>query len=74
MSLRIRADAVLSSIASFQDGEWLVECDDAGCALRCAFCATGAMGFSRNLTAFEIAGQVREMLNFFSGKCHFRGL
>jgi hypothetical protein len=33
----------------------------AGCALQCAFCATGAMGFSRNLTAFEIAGQVREM-------------
>src|SRR5712672_3169939 len=33
----------------------------AGCALQCAFCATGAMGFSRNLTMFEIAGQVREM-------------
>jgi 23S rRNA (adenine2503-C2)-methyltransferase len=33
----------------------------AGCALQCAFCATGAMGFSRNLTPFEIAGQVREM-------------
>jgi 23S rRNA (adenine2503-C2)-methyltransferase len=33
----------------------------AGCALRCAFCATGAMGFSRNLEVFEIAGQVREM-------------
>ncbi len=33
----------------------------AGCALRCAFCATGAMGFSRNLGVFEIAGQVREM-------------
>jgi 23S rRNA (adenine2503-C2)-methyltransferase len=33
----------------------------AGCALQCAFCATGAMGFNRNLTAFEIAGQVREM-------------
>jgi 23S rRNA (adenine2503-C2)-methyltransferase len=32
-----------------------------GCALKCAFCATGAMGFTRNLTAFEIAGQVREM-------------
>ena len=27
----------------------------------CAFCATGAMGFSRNLELFEIAGQVREM-------------
>ena len=33
----------------------------AGCALRCAFCATGAMGFSRNLAVHEIAGQVREM-------------
>ena len=29
--------------------------------MRCAFCATGAMGFSRNLEAFEIAGQAREM-------------
>ena len=33
----------------------------AGCALQCAFCATGAMGFQRNLSVFEIAGQVREM-------------
>ena len=33
----------------------------AGCALQCAFCATGAMGFSRNLDPHEIAGQVREM-------------
>ena len=34
----------------------------AGCALRCSFCATGRMGFRRNLTAFEIAGQVREIV------------
>lgn len=33
----------------------------AGCALKCAFCATGAMGFTRNLEAFEIAGQIREL-------------
>ena len=33
----------------------------AGCALQCAFCATGRMGFQRNLAAWEIAGQVREM-------------
>jgi len=33
----------------------------AGCALRCAFCATGRMGYRRNLTPFEIAGQVREI-------------
>jgi 23S rRNA (adenine2503-C2)-methyltransferase len=34
----------------------------AGCALKCAFCATGTMGFRRNLTPFEIAGQVRELV------------
>jgi 23S rRNA (adenine2503-C2)-methyltransferase len=33
----------------------------AGCALKCAFCATGRMGFARNLAAWEIAAQVREM-------------
>jgi len=32
----------------------------AGCALKCSFCATGRMGFRRNLSAFEIAAQVRE--------------
>lgn len=34
----------------------------AGCALKCAFCATGQMGYRRNLSAFEIAGQVREVI------------
>jgi 23S rRNA (adenine2503-C2)-methyltransferase len=34
----------------------------AGCALGCVFCATGRMGFRRNLTPFEIAGQVRELV------------
>jgi 23S rRNA (adenine2503-C2)-methyltransferase len=29
-----------------------------GCALNCSFCSTGAQGFSRNLTAGEIIGQV----------------
>jgi 23S rRNA (adenine2503-C2)-methyltransferase len=29
-----------------------------GCALACAFCATGTMGLTRNLTPGEIAGQV----------------
>ncbi len=45
------------------DGNRITICisSQAGCALQCAFCATGAMGFSRNLSAFEIAGQVREL-------------
>jgi 23S rRNA (adenine2503-C2)-methyltransferase len=30
----------------------------AGCALACAFCATGKLGFQRNLTAAEMVGQV----------------
>ena len=34
----------------------------AGCALGCVFCATGRMGWQRNLTAAEIAGQVREVV------------
>jgi 23S rRNA (adenine2503-C2)-methyltransferase len=34
----------------------------AGCPLRCGFCATGTMGLHRNLAAWEIVGQVREML------------
>src|SRR3989442_4951749 len=31
-----------------------------GCALGCVFCATGQMGWRRNLSPAEIAGQVRE--------------
>src|ERR1044071_4339883 len=34
----------------------------AGCALGCVFCATGRMGLRRNLAAWEIAGQAREIM------------
>jgi 23S rRNA (adenine2503-C2)-methyltransferase len=34
----------------------------AGCALGCVFCATGRMGLRRNLTTWEIAAQVREIV------------
>jgi 23S rRNA (adenine2503-C2)-methyltransferase len=45
------------------DGDRVTICvsSQAGCALQCAFCATGAMGFARNLAPHEIAGQVREL-------------
>lgn len=45
------------------DGDRLTFCisSQAGCALQCAFCATGVMGFARNLAVHEIAGQVREL-------------
>ncbi len=32
-----------------------------GCAMKCSFCATGLMGFSRNLTSEEIVGQLSLM-------------
>ena len=42
-----------------------------GCALDCSFCATGAQGFNRNLTATEIVGQVlmaRRELGYSGGR------
>ncbi len=49
---------------SIPEGPRLTLCisSQAGCALQCSFCATGAMGFARNLKPFEIAGQVREVI------------
>jgi len=37
-----------------------------GCAMACAFCLTGKMGLVRNLTAGEIAGQVRVLAEALS--------
>jgi 23S rRNA (adenine2503-C2)-methyltransferase len=34
-----------------------------GCAMACAFCLTGKMGLVRNLSAGEIVGQVRVLVN-----------
>lgn len=40
--------------------EWNTVCvsTQVGCAMGCAFCATGSMGFSRNLSSEEIVDQV----------------
>ena len=56
-------DNQLIETVAIPDGDRLTFCisSQAGCALQCAFCATGAMGFQRNLRAAEIAGQVREL-------------
>lgn len=56
-------DGQLIETVAIPDGDRLTFCisSQAGCALQCAFCATGAMGFQRNLTPSEIAGQVREL-------------
>src|SRR3954469_8747761 len=56
-------DGEFIETVAIPEGSRLTLCisSQAGCALQCAFCATGAMGFTRNLEMFEIAGQVREM-------------
>ena len=57
------ADGQGIETVAIPEGPRLTLCisSQAGCALQCAFCATGKMGFQRNLAAWEIAGQVREM-------------
>ena len=57
------ADGQAIETVAIPDGKRLTLCisSQAGCALQCAFCATGVMGFARNLEPFEIAGQVREL-------------
>jgi 23S rRNA (adenine2503-C2)-methyltransferase len=56
-------DGQLIETVAIPDGDRMTFCisSQAGCALQCAFCATGAMGFQRNLAPSEIAGQVREL-------------
>lgn len=57
------ADGQAIETVSIPDDDRMTFCisSQAGCALKCAFCATGAMGFARNLSVHEIAGQVREL-------------
>ncbi len=57
------SDGEAIETVAIPDGNRMTLCisSQAGCALKCSFCSTGVMGFSRNLHAFEIAGQVREL-------------
>ena len=60
--LRLHDGEAIETVA-IPEGSRVTLCisSQAGCALRCAFCATGAMGYRRNLSVHEIAGQVREI-------------
>lgn len=57
------ADGQAIETVAIPDGDRMTFCisSQAGCALACRFCATGVMGFQRNLAVHEIAGQVREL-------------
>jgi len=51
-------------------GQRLAVCasTQAGCAMGCAFCATGAAGLNRSLTASEIYGQVMHVRDDFGSR------
>lgn len=53
-------DGQLVETVYIPDGERATLCvsTQVGCAVKCAFCATGAQGFNRNLKTSEIIGQV----------------
>src|SRR4051812_30292610 len=59
---RLHDNEAIETVA-IPEGDRVTICvsSQAGCALQCAFCATGAMGFTRNLAVHEIACQVREL-------------
>ena len=52
-------EVVESVLIPTRDRLTLCISSQAGCALKCRFCATGWSGFGRQLTAAEIAGQYR---------------
>jgi 23S rRNA (adenine2503-C2)-methyltransferase len=51
-------ETVESVLIPEEDRRTLCVSSQVGCALRCGFCATGAMGFRRNMTSAEIVHQV----------------
>lgn len=58
-------DFVESVLMRFEDRDSLSACisSQVGCAVHCPFCATGTLGFKRNLQASEIIEQILYMQN-----------
>jgi 23S rRNA (adenine2503-C2)-methyltransferase len=52
------AKAIEAVLMEYDERRTLCISTQAGCAMGCVFCATGQMGFQRNLTAGEIVEQV----------------
>ncbi|MBW1989312.1 MAG: 23S rRNA (adenine(2503)-C(2))-methyltransferase RlmN [Deltaproteobacteria bacterium] len=66
--------AVEAVLMAERDHYTLCVSSQVGCAMGCAFCRTGAMGLSRNLTAGEIVAQVRDALTLAPGKMRLTNL
>ncbi|MDR2841584.1 MAG: radical SAM protein, partial [Spirochaetaceae bacterium] len=59
LQLEIENDEVIESVILIDSSERKTAClsTQAGCPMRCVFCKTGSLGFSRNLTSSEIVEQ-----------------
>lgn len=59
VALKLNDNLAIESVLMNYD-QWLTVClsSQVGCPLNCAFCATGKMGFKRNLTTEEIVDQI----------------
>jgi 23S rRNA (adenine2503-C2)-methyltransferase len=64
------SDEVSVETVGLPDGDRLTVCfsTQAGCAMGCAFCATGQAGFTRNLGPGEMVDQVRLVGEDFGGR------
>jgi len=61
-TLRARDGAVVEAVLIPEEGRTtLCVSTQVGCPLACSFCATGALGFTRNLSTAEILDQVCRM-------------
>ena len=60
VSFRLKDGKVIEAVSMEYAGERNTVCvsSQVGCAIGCGFCATGRMGFKRNLTVSEILSQV----------------
>ncbi len=58
-----------SVLVQLEDRRALCVSSQVGCALDCRFCATGTMGFQRNLTMGEILGQIMHVRDYRGEEC-----
>jgi 23S rRNA (adenine2503-C2)-methyltransferase len=65
-SFLLEKNTAIESVVLSSDGERISFCisSQAGCAVKCLYCATGRMGFIRDLTGGEIIGQVLTLMEY----------
>lgn len=67
--LKLQDNHVIEAVRiSYERGDSLCISTQVGCKMACVFCASGANGFIRNMTAGEILGQIIAIVNIAKKK------